>query len=192
MGTMIAAGIVEFELDGFPGTAWGIMLLVGAFGLPVNMAVVIIGWTTWTSRYRVALAGLAGGLTCLLPIWSAFFVMHQLPVANLLVLAIPTGTGILGGVAGAIVYQKGNRSQRQCRRVDDKGVWQFTLRDMFLRMTVLAILLSASAWYVRGLTDFRERLMRRLEEEHGPAPSAGAGIVSPPESTEAGSDDPSE
>ncbi|NQT14303.1 MAG: hypothetical protein HQ582_16220 [Planctomycetes bacterium] len=160
------------------------------FGAPIHVAVVVMGWAMWISRHRVVLAGLAGGLTGFLGTWlfsgeSSLLVLLMAPT-----LPLATGMGALGGALGGIVHQKRSGSRRFRRRVADNGVWQFTLRDLFLRMTVLAILLSASTWCARMLVDSRERAMSH--DEPAPVPveqPPDTGIKWSAESTESASDD---
>ncbi|NQT14302.1 MAG: hypothetical protein HQ582_16215 [Planctomycetes bacterium] len=194
MGTTIYGGvfglIVRFAqpvgaLDGF--------VHAGFFGAPLFVGVAAMGWAMWISRGRVVLAGLAGGLTGFFTVWwgfppDAFGFMHIIAALPLIILM-----GMVGGVTGGRLYQTVSRSRGQRRGMSDRGVWQFTLRDLFLRFTVLAILLSASTWCVKRILNPPDQPKKHWV----PTPPSveqppDQGIEWPAELTEAAGDDPSE
>ncbi len=197
LGTMIGCGIFGFVLaeHRYGGEYCLFCAVVGVFiastlGVPIHLAMAGMGWMTWTSRYRVVLAALAGGLTC------AFAICWAFPDADLpflfgdRVMLLGVGMGTVGGAAGGIFQQVFCEPRSQRRRAEDKSVWQFTLRDLFLRTTILAILLSVSTCCVREFMDSSEQ--PKWYGEPVPDTVEQPAEESPPESAKAAGDDPLE
>ena len=172
-------------LDGF--------VHAGVLGAPIFAGVAAMGWATWMSRGRVILAGLAGGLTGFFTVWWGFTpyvfgFMHIIAAVPLLILM-----GMVGGFTGGHLYRTVRASRGQRRVMNDHGIWQFTLRDLFLRFTVLATLLSASTWCVKRLLDPPGQPKKRWVPMPPPVDQPLDPSIEPsPEPTQAAGDDRSE
>jgi len=132
-GTTVAGGVFGFVFGwlsaGIFGLAFGPIYagLAGCFGIPTITAVALITWCFWLSRFRVVMGGLAGGLT---------LVSMAPPPLGTFALAGLLGT-LGGGLAGGWYHSRAKSQISQQHR------WRFTLRDLFIRVTVISGVLGA-------------------------------------------------
>lgn len=136
LGTVLAEGIWGLWLAGPTGFARGCWF-AGIIAIPVFAVVAVLTWCLWLSKYRILAAFVAGGATggvlggaALSRSWMSF--------------AIPGVAGALGGVLGGGLHWLGT-SARMPETETKRNAWQFSMRDLFLRLTVLALLLAALA-----------------------------------------------
>ena len=172
-GTAVAGGVFGGALSGMVGivmilsghehglVAIATIPLVFGYGLlcatataiPIVVTVAILTWMFWLSRFRLIFAGLAGGMTGAVamrgPIgWRGFFGAYEF---GLIFLA-----GVTGLIGSTVAGARANRRYRKLLTpVSENGVWQFTLRDLFWRMTVFAMLVGTWTWAIRSVYDTR-------------------------------------
>jgi MFS family permease len=140
--------------------------IAGIFAIPYLLTASIATWAFWFFRFRLITAAVAGG-------WTGV-------VATRLVLGgtggIGNGTVILAGVFGAVgcplfAYLF---TRKMFRRDKDRDAppmpWQFTLRDLFVHFTVLAVLISL---WTSFFTIVRESKAQRLQEQQQETQAAG-------------------
>ncbi len=156
LGGTIAAGGVFGAWVGFFGGVPGPMLFTGLFmgaliagvvAIPIHLTVAIMTWMLWMSRFRVISAGLAGGTTGVVA--TQFLSGGSVSGAVL-------WAGVIGAMGGAAAGAWANPVGRNLTKTaSGNPVWQFTLRDLFLRMTVFAMLVAAWTWAIRSVYDAR-------------------------------------
>ena len=141
-GFLVACGIAGL-VHALHGSFIG-MMLVSVVGMFTIVNVEIVTWCFWLSRFRIAMGCLAGGLTG---------VIISLPIVegepfnaswNWLALSGVLGT-LGGGLAGCWYHSRAKALGRQQSR---HHRWRFTLRDLFIRVTVIAALLAAYVFVI--------------------------------------------
>jgi len=141
VGFLVACGIAGL-VHALHGSFIG-MLLASVVGVFTIVNVEIVTWCFWLSRFRIAMGCLAGGLTgimILLPI-----VEGEPFNASWSWLALAGVLGIGGGLAGYWYHSRAKALGRQQTR---QHRWRFTLRDLFIRVTVIAALLAAYVFVI--------------------------------------------
>ena len=155
LGTATAGGVfgaLLLLIGGRPsamplGLLFGI-LFAGAAAIPIHITVAIMTWMLWLSRFRVISAGIAGGTTGVV---AAGLLSDDIFTSPAVFWA-----GVLGLTGSAAAGAWTNRICRKLPKTDsDNPVWQFTLRDLFWRMTVFAMLVGTWTWAVRSIYDAR-------------------------------------
>jgi len=126
------------------GLGFGVVFasMYGAFTI-ANVA--IVTWCFWLSRYRVLMGCLAGGLTGVIATLFTIGAGPWLSTWGSLALAGLLGT-LGGGLAGRSHH---SRAKAQgLYQPPQQHRWRFTLRDLFLRVTVISALLAAYVFVV--------------------------------------------
>ncbi len=139
-------------------------IVAGVCAVPVVVTVAVLTWAMWLSRFRVLVAGLVGGLTGLIA--TGFM---SSPGVSL----FGAGAGLLGmfgGSFGGRWYNKKISRLGQTSSNSNLQPWQCTLRDLFARMTVLAMLISAWTWTVKSIYHARQEAIR-AEQEYDAQPN---------------------
>ena len=150
-GTIMAGGLFGFgvgvrvgEMEfAFYGLITG-CLIAGLLGAPIQSLAAFFVWFFWLSRFRIAVASFAGLITG---------VIATLASENIPVIASAGLLGMFGsGLAGAR-YWRLSRDAKDANSAEQaaQGPWQFTLRDLFLRITVVSVLLAAGLALIRAL-----------------------------------------
>ncbi len=155
-GTMTAGGVfgslfVGVDVGGWAATPgfFGGVLYGGVVGLFIIANVAFVTWCFWLSRYRVAMAGLTGGLTG----FAAMLIITSDPPA-MIADGLPWRwfalAGLLGTVGGGLAgHSHHSRSiARGHWHVSVQHRWRFTLRDLFIRVTVFSVLLTADIFLI--------------------------------------------
>jgi hypothetical protein len=164
LGTAVSGGLfgVAMMLMAAPSALpfFFVPLIVGFFvagfwAIPFLGTVAVVTWAFWLSRFRMLAAAVAGGWT---GVMASCFVLGGLYSG-------PLGPGstdsgglnygyvILAGVFGAVgcplfIYWFGRKIFfKNKKRGASNAPWQFTLRDLFVHFTVLAVLISLWTCY---------------------------------------------
>jgi len=139
LGTTVAGAI----FGGIAGSAIGLfvgLLIAGFYAVPVVATFAVLTWACWLTRYIVFTAALAGACTGLLStsmLWDSIF---NTDYPSSLVLAGCIGASISAMFTG--YYW--SRLDRSARSDDNRKIgWQFSLRDMFIRFSVVTALIAA-------------------------------------------------
>ncbi len=148
-GTTVAGGAYGFLVGcwgaGLPGGIFclivGVVLasILGAFTVA---HVAFVTWCFWLSRLRVVLGGLAGGLTGFTAALSVSGGASLIDAWTWLLL--PALFGALGGgLAGGRYHAREGLAEDFLPHR-----WRFTLRDLFVRLTVLSVFLATDVFVV--------------------------------------------
>jgi hypothetical protein len=154
MGSLQAGALLGI-LGSFPAMILG-FVLAGFITIPFLVTIAIATWALWLNRFRIIAASILGGWTGIIAITS---------VSNS---PIPSTMGfrpeaILAGIVGAVscplfIYLLGRRIFfAEKKRNEPKTPWQFTLRDLFVHFTALAVLISLWTSYFASMRDFRNK-----------------------------------
>jgi hypothetical protein len=142
-GTTVAGGVFGFLVG-----CWGDGPAVGGFCLIVGVVlagmfggftianVAFVTWCFWLSRFRVLMGGLAGGVTGVIATLSVIGWMSPIDSWTWLAVAGVFGT-LGGGLAGGRFH-----ARERLPEVFLQHPWRFTLRDLFIRITVISALLA--------------------------------------------------
>ncbi len=148
LGTALAGGAFGLLVGCLPGLLFG-PIIAGFVAVPILVTVGTLAWSLWLSRFRVAVGGLAGGLTGVVAtvpgvdVWpSSLFFWVYAGGAGLI--------GTVGGATGAALYCRAAKRQRNASDAPGREVWQFTLLDLFVRITVLAMLIGGWTSYFQS------------------------------------------
>jgi hypothetical protein len=148
LGTTGASGVFGLVLLGgvySPKAALVGLLSAAVCAGPVVGTTAVVAWALWLSRFRVALAAFGGGLTGL---------VYSYPLVrffNPLVLLGAIVAGAVGGVVAAEIHRRTIAAPGGEAHVGPSRPWQFSLRDLFVRIAVLAVTLSVWIWLVRSV-----------------------------------------
>ena len=152
LGTVAAGGIFGTLIVGVGGLVFG-AIFAGVVGVPIHISMATVTWILWLPRFSTIMAGIAGALTGIaatLLIWDASF-----PLSLYAAMGLAALLGGLGGVLGGGLYHAKFACRAQVRRLHAKSRWQFSLRDLLVRVTVLAVLLSGWTWLISAIHDAR-------------------------------------
>ncbi len=155
VGTIMAGGVFGALLAMVEGPGAALLGLIPGFvfagmvAIPIHLTVVIMTWALWMSRIRVVSAGIAGGIT-------GVVATQLIPDGSMDRYVL--GAGVIGAMGASAAGAWADRVSRdRTKTPSGNRVWQFTLRDLFLRVTVIAMLLAAWTWAVRSIHDARNR-----------------------------------
>lgn len=154
LGTVGAGGVFGGVVEGPLGVPPG-FVFAGLFAVPVVVVAAILTWCFWLSRYRVVMAALAGaatGVASSIALNSDGLVDLPVPLAGLL--------GAVGGGAVGGLHWWRSRAFVSGRESDGYSAWQFTMREMFLRITVFSVVLALVSSVAVGLRSLREQERR--------------------------------
>jgi hypothetical protein len=116
-------------------------VLIGLCATPIMLTVAIATWALWLTRFRMYTASLAGGLSCAIAAVTFLNATHTYLSDGWKLIAIEALTGGIG--CPLILYLLGRRMFSLNRRAKaTKTPWQFTMKDLFVHFTVLALLIS--------------------------------------------------
>ena len=141
LGALAAGGPLDLLLGCFLGLLFGI-IFAAISGAPVVATAAIVSWALWLSRYRLLIAGLAGtvtGVLATLMVGSGPIFFRGTPML------LPALAGLIGGlgaVAGGGWYYFRTVPGKVVQAIDRAAVFRFSLRDLFIHMTVVAALLG--------------------------------------------------
>ena len=143
--------------DGMLGSFVG-AIYASIVGVPTIGAVALVSWCFWLSRFRVAMGVLAGGLTGIVATLS----IGPSPPGDYWVdLAMAGFLGTLGGGLAGRLYHSPSKSQA-LHQISRQQPWRFTLRDLFIRVTVISAVLAACV-FVGNLLHVGRQNARRDE-----------------------------
>src|SRR5262249_26983628 len=148
----LAGGVFGMLLAQIPGFLAG-SIIAGMYSAPIAITIALLMWAFWLTRYQLAAGILVGVLTGAL---STFFLMSGFGSRGELI-ALPVIAGLLGGLGSWLAtffYRKKRRRLIQPMQATTAS-WQFSLKDLFIRFTVLSIL--AAAWSLAISYYVRER-----------------------------------
>ncbi len=164
LGTSAAGGLFGLLLGCFPGLLFGI-IFAAMLGVPVVATVAIVSWALWLSRYRLLIAGLAGAATGVV----ATLMLDPGSILGGTSMILLGSAGLLGGLgaaAGGGWYYFRTDSGKMVQAVDRAAVFRFSLRDLFIHITVVAALLGVWVLVVKGTLMSRERAVQDLCENN--------------------------
>ncbi len=160
LGTALAGGVFGVVSVGLVGLPFG-FVFAGIFGGPVLALAATLAWCFWLSPYRVvtaALAGAATGVVSSAALNGGGLVDFSLPLAGLL-------GGIGAGTGGALHWRR-TKAVGTNVETEKNEPWQFTMGEMFSRMTVFAVLLAIVSSVVVAMKAVREEDHREMCEHH--------------------------
>lgn len=150
-GIVLAGGVFGMFLAAIPGFVIGAMV-AGIYGAPIALTIALLTWALWLTRYQIVAGTVAGVLSGVL---STLFLMLDSASTEEMI-GLPLIAGCLGGLGSWLTtffYQK--KRGRFFQPTDSTTAsWQFSLKDMFVRFTMVSML--AAAWslavsyFVRG------------------------------------------
>lgn len=152
VGTTIAGGVFGLVFGCVVGLIIGSMI-AGIYAIPIHATVAILTWAFWLARFRVLTAAFAGGVTGVLTTWLIFdagiFGSELWITATLAALCGSFGTG-------TVCYWHWKATKSEAKIVDglDDSPWQFGLKDLFIRFTVVACLLAGWIWLIALVNPF--------------------------------------
>lgn len=132
--TALAGGVFGLVPAGVLGFYIG-LAIASAVAIPVMTSFAIITWALWLSRYVLITVGLAGACTGYLAV-SWLGGDTGLPAI---------AAALFGGAfsfIGSAIYLRGNNWSTSQSADRTEPVWQFSLRDLFLRFTAVSILIA--------------------------------------------------
>jgi hypothetical protein len=147
LGTVFAGGVFGVLLAGPLGFFLG-CLVASIAGTPIVVFAAVLAWCLWLTRYRITFAVIAGATTG---------VLTSLPVIGYFDIFVPVA-GILGGLGGGIgggLHWFRSKSDATSDEKPDRP-WQFSMRDMFVHITVLSIVLALASSLVVAVQSARE------------------------------------
>jgi len=145
-GTALAGGVFGAVEAGVLGCVAGV-LYAGVAAAPVQATFAAATWILSLSPIRVLVAGVAGATTGVVATAVTFdSTLFGFQYEKSLVLA-----GAIGGVGGALpsgLYQRWSRQFGSASRKQDGAATQFSLRELFWRIAVAAVLLAFWTWMI--------------------------------------------
>jgi hypothetical protein len=177
LGSAVAGGcfgfFVGFMGSGALGLFFGFMF-AGIAAAPILVTVSIAAWAFWLTRFRLISAAIAGVLTGFA---SAKFV--EMPGLNFSDMTWIFGrmnyseasAALCGAVACPLFGYLFCRGMiPHCKNgVKSRKLWQFTLRDLFVHFTVLAVLISLWSWLFTYCRDVEKQRQSMAEQRaNGP------------------------
>jgi hypothetical protein len=134
-GISLAGSLFGLVVGGMPGLAAGFVIACIS-GAPIIATAAIVTWASWLLRFHLAGATIAGACTGAISTWIVAGPRDNISeVAPFVVMA-----GLMGAVGGGVASYIYLRA-RPVKEVDSIA-WQFSLRDLFIRFTVLAALIA--------------------------------------------------
>ena len=156
LGTLLAGGLFGAMLGVLPLLDGEVLdslvggLIVGPFvaaefATPIISSIAVLTWAFWLYRYRVLMAVLGGGATGILATIKLF---RFFPQSMFLLCVVACLFGTVGAGIAVLLHKRWMRSRDTSASGAENQVWQFTLADLFARMTVLAVLFPIWIWLV--------------------------------------------
>lgn len=127
------------------------IVIAAVVSVPVIISIAVLAWAFWLSRFQIALTTLTGACTGIAS--STPFTFEIYPNAAIPLILIAGCLGGVGGGLAAFMYWSVHTKRLEIRDDDTLGVWQYSLRDLFLRFTVLTILIAAWAAFLAKMID---------------------------------------
>lgn len=159
LGTAAGGSVFGLVTAGFPGLPFG-AIIAAVFAVPVHVTAAIVTWLLGMYRWRVALAGLAGGATGIV---ATLRPSDSFPLTDSLALAtVMAGTiGALGAtLAGVLHCRLGGPEWKPSHASGGRGR-RITRRDLLVRTAVLAVLLAAWSSLVAGIRILRHNALQQ-------------------------------
>ena len=159
LGTMAAGGVYGALEGGVAGLVVG-AILAGIFGIPIGITMAATTWLLWLSRFCVAMSAIAGALTgaaATVVTWESYL-RFPLYVSILLASII----GGLGSALGSGLYRARYTRWSVGHRLLTDSCWRFSLRDLLMRVTIVAAPIGAWAWL--GTSIYKARSPVSIEE----------------------------
>lgn len=143
-GQAIGGSADVFFLGMLLGLIYG-FVLAGVCSIPILSTTAVLTWAVWISRFRIVSAAIGGGITGI----TATLLFDSLQLTLPILLA-----GALGAAGAGLAGRIHDTKMALRLKVVEHRAWQFTLRDLFLRMTVLATTLALWLCLLRLLRGF--------------------------------------
>jgi hypothetical protein len=157
LGISLSGGLFGVVLGGLerdPGAIVGFVagfLIAGIVSVPVILTIAALAWTFWLSRFQILFAVMSGACTGVISSAPIALAMLSTEATRFIILA-----GCIGGCGGgfAAYFFWASDDRRQQIGVNDEPLrWQFSLRDLFLRFTVLAVVIAAWSAILAKIVD---------------------------------------
>lgn len=152
LGTIAAGGVFGVLEGGVAGLVVG-PILAGLVGIPIYITIAITTCLMWLSRFSVAMAGIAGALSgaaATMLIWESY-----LPLSLYASIVLASILGGLGGALGSGLYRARYLRRREGHGLPTDSRWRFSLRDLFVRVTIIAGLICAWTWLCSSIYNAR-------------------------------------
>jgi hypothetical protein len=141
--TIAAGGFFGLLVGGILGLPFG-TVYAAVFGVPVLFTTAVLTWASWTWRFRVIPAVVAGAATGILATYCTFNPGFESPFVESIILAAMIG-GFFSGTTGLVIFE-----MMKAETVS-VATFRFSLSDLLIRIAVLSALLAAWLWALRTL-----------------------------------------
>ena len=158
----MGVGFLESVAIAFYGAMVG-GLLTSVFGALAIANVAIVTWCFWLSRLRLALGSIAGGLSGFLATLM-YSLDHPPWVETCGISALAGCLGTIGGGLGGHLYGWAKARDRLAQ-ASRQYRWHFTLRDLFIRVTVISALLAVYVLVGSLIEMARQNAQRAARQE---------------------------
>jgi hypothetical protein len=148
IGTVLAGGV----FGALVGAVFGLLagpFFAAFFGVPVVCTIAALSWALWLDRAIVLMAAIAGGLTGFIAtamVWDPIFMLEY---GGSLVAA-----SIIGALGAGLCtgWYSIRHSHGIAGNTFIAGVWHYSLRDLFWRFTVVAVLVAMWSLVIGRIT----------------------------------------
>jgi hypothetical protein len=144
-------------------------VFAGIAAFPVLVTVAIATWALWLSRFRLITAGIAGAMTLFASV--KFVEMPGLDFKDLTWIfgrlnGVELAAIISGAVGSSLFGYLFCRGLTPARKNDINSLkhWQFSLRDLFVHFTILAVMISLWTWLFTSCRDLEKRNQQRQQQ----------------------------
>jgi hypothetical protein len=150
LATTVAGGIFGLIFGCVLGLVIG-SVIAGVYAIPIHATAAILTWVFWLPRFRVLTAAFAGGVTGILTTRQVFdpMIFFDSGTSSMDLWVVATLAALCGSFGtGAVCYWHWKATERDSQIVGELGDahWQFSLRDLFIRFTVVACVLTCWLW----------------------------------------------
>lgn len=147
LGIVLAGGVLGLWINTPLGVLVG-MVVVSVLSVPVLVLARTLTWFFWLTRFRILAAASAGGATGAL---TSFVILGYLSPSASLRVALASHTPFvivweaLGAALAGVFHLFWMRAGSGEAEHEQQAAWQFSMRGMFLRISIVAVILAAFA-----------------------------------------------
>jgi hypothetical protein len=118
-------------------------------GVPITFTFAVLTWAFWLTRYAPFVAMVTGASTGAIATSATWVSVFGLDNVTSIMLA-----AVLGGLGGwvAMLWRRKQLAEMALESDTDDAVWQYSLRDLFWRFTVVAVLVAMWSLVIGRIT----------------------------------------
>jgi hypothetical protein len=139
VGTMTAGALFGLIAGEILGLFFG-SLIAGVVGVPVLATFAILTWALWLTRYTIATSAIAGGCTGCIATEIAWGPIFSIGYVSSVILATAIGTFVTATFSGFYWFNAARANEGESCTAN---AWQYSLRGLFLRFSVVTVLIAA-------------------------------------------------